>query len=127
MSMSVGVVEKVPYARNCPVPSRLAVEIEFGRMVIETRGSPAPVVLEVAVTVSEVEEVTVPFHPAAEAVMVAVPAATPVASPPEVIVATPVLLDVQVTPLPTDPDEELLALPKVPATEYCTLVPAAMV
>lgn len=47
-----------------------------------------------AVTVSDAIEV----NPLAAALMVAVPAATPVASPPELTVATAVLDEVQVTP-----------------------------
>jgi hypothetical protein len=58
---------------------------------------PVAPVPEDAVTVTVAVAVSGPLYPVALAVMVVVPAATAVTSPDALIVATPVLLEVQVT------------------------------
>jgi hypothetical protein len=83
MSITVGAVEKVPYARNCPLPSKLSVVSEAGKTVIDSRGSAA------AVVVTETDAVAVTtllgLLPLAGfvhwAVMLVVPGLTPAAWP----------------------------------------------
>ena len=97
--MTVGGVEKVPYARNCPVPCKLPIVIELGKIVIDSKGSAADdaVTVIVAVAVS-----TVPSGFVSLAVIVVVPGLTPATCPAGDFgyvktVAIVGMLDVQVT------------------------------
>jgi hypothetical protein len=83
-------------AMNCvvwPPPER---DCEPGIIASETTLPPATVPLD-PVTVTAALEATGPANPAALAVIVVVPAPTAVAIPVALMVATAVLLDVQVT------------------------------
>jgi len=85
-------------------------------------GRPPPV--EDEPTVRAVEETRGPLKPVAAALMVVVPAASVVARPEALIVATDGLLEVQVTPSVTSWVEGWLALPYVPTATNCTVWPA---
>ena len=78
ISNVVGAVEKVPYARNCAVPSKFRSVTELGKTVIESRGSAAAVVVTVTVAVAVTTLASVFVH---LAVMSVVPALTPEAWP----------------------------------------------
>jgi hypothetical protein len=97
-SLTVGEVENVPIARNCPVSCKLPTVIELGIMVSESRSPPdapppEPVTTRVAL------ELTGPLNAVALAVIVVVPALTPVATPEALTVATAGTLEAQVTVL----------------------------
>jgi hypothetical protein len=83
-SLTVGVLENVPIARNCPVSCRLPTVIELGMMVSESRGSGAVVATTVMLAVLET---TLPSLLVNSAVIVLVPVLTPVASPVALTVA----------------------------------------
>jgi hypothetical protein len=124
MSITIGGFANVPYARNWPVPSRLSVVIEPGRIVIESRSSPAGALPEPAgaVTVRVALADTGPLNPCAVAVIVAVPAPFAVAFPEAGSTVTIVEeLDAHVTPLVTGCDVAWFALPYVPVTPNCVL------
>ena len=89
----VGGVLKVPIAMNCAVPPMVFRVWLLGMMVIavNSRRSGTPVV-----TIRVAVPTTGPEDPFMVAVMVVVPTATAVASPEELMVATPVLLDAHV-------------------------------
>jgi hypothetical protein len=77
MSITVGAVEKVPYARNCPVPNRLLSVIVLGKTTIESKGSdPDPAVAAVTVMVA-----VALVAPGMLEVIVAVPTCMAVTSP----------------------------------------------
>ena len=78
MSITVGAVEKVPYAKNCAVPSKLPIETKFGKTVIDSRGSGAAEAVTVMVAVVDT---TLPSGFVSLAVIVVVPALTPATCP----------------------------------------------
>lgn len=99
-SLTVGVLENVPIARNCPVSCKLRTVIELGIIVNETKSPPpAPVLPPEPETTRVALELTGPLNASAEAVIVVVPPLTAVATPDELIVATVGTLEVQVTAL----------------------------
>jgi hypothetical protein len=99
-SLTNGAVENVPIARNCPVPCKLPTEILLGITVRERRlFAWLPEVGRV--TVSITLELASPLNAIAPAVMVVVPAATPVTRPEALTVATVGVLELQVTPVDT--------------------------
>jgi hypothetical protein len=88
--------EVVPIARNWLVWPGEETDCDPGMMASETTlpvATPPPELATVRVALA----LTGPAKPAALAVIVVVPAPTAVANPPEVMVATVELLDVQVT------------------------------
>jgi branched-subunit amino acid transport protein AzlD len=96
-SLTVGAVENVPIARNCPLSCRLPTVIELGIIVSESRvldPVPPPLVV-VPATVSVEVPTSRPENPFMLAAIVVVPGPTAVASPEELIVATAVSLDFQ--------------------------------
>jgi hypothetical protein len=99
-SLTVGVVENVPIARNCPLEVKLPKTIPLGMMVSERILPPLlpPVPLE-PVTVRTALELTGPLNPVEVAVIVVVPAPTAVTIPEALTVATAGVLDVQLTRL----------------------------
>jgi hypothetical protein len=98
-SLTVGAVENVPIARNCPVSCKLPTVIELGIMVSETRlPPPAPPPPPEAATVTFELELTGPLNAVLLAVIVVVPAATAVTSPEGLTVATEGVVEVQFTP-----------------------------
>ena len=121
-SLTVGVVENVPIARNCPLACKLLNEILLGIMVSERMLSPLPPDTPPAdpVTVRFAVELTEPAYPVALAVMIVEPALTAVATPEALTVATAGTLEVQVTELTTFCVEGLFALPYVPMAVNCT-------
>jgi hypothetical protein len=119
-SLTVGELENVPIARNCPVSCKLPTVIELGIMVSETRSvPPAPppgsVITRVAL------ELTGPLNAIALAVMVAMPVPTAVATPEALTVATSGALEIQVTVFVTFCREVWLALPYVPMAVNCAV------
>lgn len=103
-SRSYGALEKVPIAKNCPVPCKLRTESELGMIVSESRGSGAGV--EVTVTDAVAVTTLLGLPPLAgfvhSAVMVAEPALTPLTTPfpegsPEVIEAYVGTLEIHVS------------------------------
>jgi hypothetical protein len=97
-SIRVGAVEKVPYARNCPVPYKLSVVSVVGTTAIESRGSGAAASVTVPVAV---DETTVVSGFCTSAVIVVLPWLTPVMTPlpdasPDVMVAIDGMLDFHV-------------------------------
>jgi len=100
-SLTVGAVEKVPIARNCPLSPKLPKTIPLGMMVSERIPPPLPPVPTVTVpgTVRTALELTGPLYPVALAVIEVVPGLTAVASPLALTVATAGRLDVQFTVL----------------------------
>jgi hypothetical protein len=102
-SLTVGAVENVPIARNCPLWVKLPKTIPLGMMVSERMPAPLPPFVPPVdpVTVTPAVEVTVPFNAIAVAVIVVVPPFTAVTIPVEFTVATPGEVDVQVTPVVT--------------------------
>ena len=98
-SLTVGAVENVPIAKNCPLWVKLPKTIPLGMMVSERMPPPLPPVPPPAelVTVMVPLELTWPLHPVALAVIVAVPAPTAVASPEALTVAMEGALEIQVT------------------------------
>jgi hypothetical protein len=83
-SRTYGTVENVPIARNCPVSCRFPTVIELGIMVRESRGSGAAVV---DTATFALVETTLPSEFVSTAVIVVLPAATPVTWPVELTVA----------------------------------------
>jgi hypothetical protein len=121
-SLTVGAVENVPIARNCPVSCKLPTVIELGIMVSESRFPPAgpepppePVTMRVAL------ELTEPLNAIALAVIVVVPALTAVTMPEALTVATEATLEAQVTVLVTFCVERWFALPYVPTAVNCAV------
>jgi hypothetical protein len=102
-SLTVGAVENVPIARNCPLSCKLPKTIPLGMMVSERMPPPLPPVVPPAdpVTVTPAVEVTGPLNAVALAVIVVVPALTAVTIPAEFTVATAGVLEVQVNPVVT--------------------------
>jgi hypothetical protein len=98
-SLTVGAVEKVPIARNCPLSPKLPKTNPLGMIVSERMPPPLPpdTPPPVPLTVRIELELTGPAYPAALAVIVVVPAFTAVASPDAFTVATVGRLEVQVT------------------------------
>lgn len=84
-------------AVNCWVAPALMLDV-VGETEIEVTATVAAVTVSVAVAV----------NPSADALMVAEPAATPVASPAELIVATDAFDEVHVTPEVSEPVAPLL-------------------
>jgi hypothetical protein len=102
-SLTVGAVENVPIARNCPLSPKLPKVIPLGMMVSERMFPPLPpfVPPDEPETVRPAVEVEVPLNAVAVAVMVVVPAPTAVATPEASTVATAGTEEIQVTPLVT--------------------------
>jgi hypothetical protein len=100
-SLTVGVVENVPIARYCPLSPKLPNTIELGIMVSERMLPPLPPATPPVdpVTVRSAVELTGPLNAVAPAVIIVVPALTPVATPEALTVATEGVLEVQVTVL----------------------------
>jgi hypothetical protein len=93
-------------------------------MIAIDDGVPPPV--ELPVTVSVAEEETTPVNPLTLAVMVVVPAETPVAKPLALIVATPGAVEVHVTEsVRSCVLEGWLPWPKTPSAVNCTVWPVA--
>jgi hypothetical protein len=105
----------VPGAERVCAPGIIAMEVTVPVAVVPL----APVTTKVAL------ELTMPVYPDALAVMVVVPAPTPVANPEEVTVATVGTLDVQVTAPVTSRVDGDFALPKVPVAVNCAACPTA--
>ena len=97
-SLTVGAVENVPIARNCPLCVKLPKTIPLGIMVSERILPPLlpPLPLEPVTTRVALEEVG-PLKAAALAVIVVVPALTAVATPEASTVATAGVVELQVT------------------------------
>ena len=111
-SLTVGEVEKVPIARNCPLWVRLPKTIPLGMMVSERILPPLlPPAPLVPVTVMTALEEVGPLNAVALAVIVAVPALTAVTSPEALTVATAGVVEVHVTTLVTFWVEGCFALP----------------
>jgi hypothetical protein len=102
-SLTVGAVENVPIARNCPLSPKVPNVIPLGMMVRESMVPPLPPATPPAdpVTVKAAVELTGPLNPAALAVMIVEPALTAVATPEASTVATEGVPEVQVTALVT--------------------------
>jgi hypothetical protein len=100
-SLTVGAVENVPIARNCPLSPKLPKTIPLGMIVSERMLAPLPPAVPPVdpVTVRPAVELTGPANPAALAVMIVEPAFTAVTIPVVLTVATAGVLDVQVTTL----------------------------
>jgi hypothetical protein len=100
-SLTVGDVENVPIARNCPLWVKPPKTIPLGMMVSERMlpPLPPPVPPVDAVAVRVALELTGPLKAVALAVIVVEPAPTAVAIPEALMVATEGALEVQVTPL----------------------------
>jgi hypothetical protein len=98
-SLTVGAVENVPIARNCPLSCKLPKTIPLGMMVSERMLPPLPPAVPPVdpVTVRSVVEETGPANPAVLAVMIVEPAPTAVTTPEVLTVATEGVLEVQVT------------------------------
>jgi hypothetical protein len=122
-SLTVGAVENVPIARNCPLSCKAPKTIPLGIMVSERMLPPLPPAVPPLdpVTVRPAVEVTGPANPVALAVMIVEPALTAVAIPAELTVATAGVLDAQVTRLVIFCVERWLALPYVPVAVNCTV------
>jgi len=117
-SLTAGVPENVPIARNCPVSCKLPTVMELGMMVSESRFPPAgpppkPVTVRIAL------ELVRPLNADPPAVIVVVPALTAVATPEALTVATEGVLEVQVTAFVTFFVEGCFALPYVPTAVNC--------
>jgi hypothetical protein len=99
-SLTVGAVEKVPIARNCPLSPKLPKTNPLGMMVSERMFPPLPPDTPPPdpVTVRLPLELTGPLNAVAPAVIIVVPALTAVATPEALTVATEGMLEVQVTP-----------------------------
>jgi hypothetical protein len=112
-SLTVGAVENVPIARNCPLSPKLPKTIPLGMMVRERMLPPLPPVVPPVdpVTVRPPVELTGPANPVALAVMIVEPALTAVATPDGLTVATEGVLEVQVTVLVISCVERCFALP----------------
>src|SRR5690348_9825827 len=95
-SLTVGELEKVPIARNWPVPCRLSTVTELGMIESQSRPWTPPVVPLGFITATVPLPETTPVKPFIVAVIVVVPAATAVTRPVELTVATEGALDVQV-------------------------------
>jgi hypothetical protein len=102
-SLTVGAVEKVPIARNCPLDPKLPKLIPLGIIISERIPPPLPPVPTATVpgTVRTPLELTGPLYAVALAVIEVVPGLTAVATPLALTVATEGMLDVQVTVLVT--------------------------
>jgi hypothetical protein len=100
-SLTVGAVENVPIARNCPVSCRSRTPSVLGMMVSERMLPPLPPAVPPVdpVTVRSAVALTGPANPVELAVMTVEPALTAVATPEALMVATEGLLEVQVTRL----------------------------
>jgi hypothetical protein len=122
-SLTVGAVENVPIARNCPLSCKLPKTIPLGIMVSERMPAPLPPPVPplVPVTVRFAEEVIGPANPVVLAVMIVEPALTAVATPEALTVATEGLLETQVTPVVTFCVEAWFALPYVPTAVSCAV------
>jgi hypothetical protein len=98
-SLTVGALENVPIARNCPLWVKAPKVIPLGMMVSERMFPPLPpeVPPVEAVTVTTVLELTCPLYDVVLAVTVVLPAPTAVTDPEELTVATAETVDVQVT------------------------------
>jgi hypothetical protein len=125
-SLTVGAVENVPIARNCPLWVKLPKTIPLGMMVSERILPPLlpPVPLEPVTVKVELEEVG-PLNAVALAVMVVVPALTAVTTPEASTVATAGVLEVQVTKLVMFCVEGCFPLPYVPVAVSCAVWPTA--
>jgi len=112
-SLTVGEVENVPIARNCPLWVKPPKTIPLGIMVSERMLPPLPPLVPPAapVTVRTALEEVGPLKAAALAVIVAVPALTAVATPEALTVATVGAVELQVTRLVMSCVERCLALP----------------
>jgi len=102
-SLTVGEVENVPIARNCPLWVKAPKTIPLGMIVSERMLPPLPPLGPPAdpVTVTPAVEVTGPLNAVAVAVIVVVPALTAVTKPVEFTVATAGAVEVQVNPVVT--------------------------
>ena len=132
-SLTVGAVEKVPIARNCPLAPKLPKSIELGMMVSESMPPPLPPLdppdpdkVE-PLTVRIELELTGPAYPVALAVIEVVPALTAVASPEALTVATVGMLEFQVTDPVMFWVEAWLAFPYVPVAVNCAVCPTVNV
>jgi len=125
-SLTVGAVENVPIARNCPLSVKLPKTIPLGMMVSERMLPPLlpPVALE-PVTVRVALELVGPLNAVALAVIVVVPAPTAVTRPAELTVATAGVVELQITRLVTFCVEGCFALPYVPVALSCVVWPTA--
>jgi hypothetical protein len=118
-SLTVGELENVPIAKNCPLSVKLPKTIPLGMIVSERMLPPLPPDTppgEPPVTVTVPVEVVGPLKDVAVAVMVVVPEVTAVTTPVEFTVATAGELEVQVTPVVMVWVERWSPLPKVPTT-----------
>jgi hypothetical protein len=125
-SLTVGAVENVPIARNCPLWVKLPKTIPLGMMVSERILPPLlpPVPLEPVTVKEELEEVG-PLNAVALAVMVVVPALTAVTTPEGSTVATAGVVELQVTKLVMFCVEGCFPLPYVPVAVSCAVWPTA--
>jgi hypothetical protein len=100
-SLTVGAVENVPIARNCPLSCKLPKTIPLGMMVSERMVPPLPpfVPPDDPITVKSAVELTGPAKPVAVAVMIVEPALTAFAMPVVLMLATEGTLEVHVTRL----------------------------
>jgi hypothetical protein len=100
-SLTVGAVENVPIARNCPLSFKLPKTIPLGMMVSERMLPPLPPVVPppVPATVMAALELVWPLKASASAIIAVVPAATAVTKPALSTVATAGVVELQVTVL----------------------------
>jgi hypothetical protein len=126
-SLTVGEVENVPIARNCPLWVKPPKTIPLGMMVSERMLPPLPPVVPPAdpVTVMTALEEVGPLNAVALAVIVVVPALTAVAIPEALTVATAGVVELQVTRLVMFCVEGCFALPYVPVAVNCKVWPTA--
>jgi hypothetical protein len=122
-SLTVGSVENVPIARNCPVSPKVPKTIPLGMIVSERMLPPLPPDVPPVdpVTVKFAVELTGPAYPVVLAVMTVEPALTAVAIPVALIVATEGTEEVQVTALVRFCVDGRLALPNVPIAVNCAV------
>jgi hypothetical protein len=122
-SLTVGAVENVPIARNCPLSFKLPKTIPLGMIVSERMLPPLPPAVPPVdpVTVRPAVALVGPLNAVAFAVIVVVPAPTAVTIPEELTVATEGLLETQVTPLVTFCVEGCFAFPYVPTAVNCVV------
>jgi hypothetical protein len=128
-SLTVGAVENVPIARNCPLSFKAPKTIPLGMMVSERMLPPLPPAVPPAVlaTVMIALEVVWPLNASAPAVTVVVPAPTAVTSPALSTVATAGVFELQVAVLVIFCVEGCFALPNVPMAVSCAVCPVLIV
>jgi hypothetical protein len=124
-SLTVGAVENVPIARNCPLSFKAPKTIPLGMMVSERMLPPLPPAVPPVdpVTVKSAVELTGPAKPSALAVTIVEPAPIAVTSPVALTVATAGVVELQVTVLVIFCVEGCIALPNVPTAVICAVWP----